>query len=116
MHILFVATNLPVPTNNGQAIRSLSIIQALESSGHELNFVSFARRGRPEDLHPLSSLCRSIELLELEMTNLTQRADYVRRMGSLFVFRSFSIERFKSEAMRGKIQEQLQCGKYDLIV
>src|SRR5271156_4561306 len=116
MQILFIATNLPVPPNNGQAIRSLSIIESLKSCGHELSFVSFANRGRPEDLHPLSSFCRSIDLLERETTNLTQRADYLRRIGSLLTFRSFSVERFRSESMGEKIREKLRTGVYDLIV
>lgn len=116
MHILFVATNLPVPPNNGQSIRSLSIIQALESSGHELTFVSFANKRRSEDLHPLSSFCRSIDILEREMANLTEQADYFRRIRTLLAFGSFSIERFRSDAMREKIQGKLQAGRYDLIV
>lgn len=116
MHILFAATNLPVPPNNGQSIRSLSIIQALASSGHELTFVSFANKRRPEDLHPLSSFCCSIDLLEREMANLTQQADYLRRIRTLLAFRSFSVERFRSDAMRERIQEKLQDKRYDLII
>jgi glycosyltransferase involved in cell wall biosynthesis len=114
--ILFVATHLPVPANNGQAIRSLSIIQALESSGHELSFVSFVNGRRPEELQPLSSFCRSIDLLERQMTNLTQGTDYLRRMGSLLAIKSFSVERYRSEAMRKLIQEKLQAESYDLII
>jgi polysaccharide biosynthesis protein PslH len=114
--ILFVATNLPIPSNNGQAIRSLSIIQALESSGHELTFVSFANKGRPADLRPLSSFCRSIDLLEREITNLTDQKDYLRRIGFLLAFSSFSVGRFRSKAMREKIQDHLQMGNYDLII
>jgi polysaccharide biosynthesis protein PslH len=116
MKILFAATNLPIPANNGQAIRSLSIIQALESSGHQLSFVSFATKGHPEDLHPLSSFCHSIELLEREMTNLTQQADYVRRFGAVLAFRSFSVERFRSGAMRARIQKKLQEGELHLLI
>jgi polysaccharide biosynthesis protein PslH len=116
MHILFVATNLPVPANNGQSIRSLSIIQALESSGHELSFVSFTNKRRPKDLQPLSTFCRSIDLLELEMKNLTQGTDYFQRLKCLLAFKSFSVERFRSEAMRARIQEILNRGQHDLIL
>jgi glycosyltransferase involved in cell wall biosynthesis len=116
VHILVVATNLPVPPNNGQSIRSLSIIQALESSGHDLTFVSFANKRRPKDLLPLSSLCRSIDLLERETANLTQQADYLPRIRALLAFRSFSVERFRSAAMREKIQGKLRAERYDLII
>ena len=116
MKILFVAVDLPVPSNSGQAIRNLSILQALESSGHDLTFVCFAHKGRPADLRPLSSFCRSIDILEREMTNLTQRADYLRRIRMLLAFKSFSVERFRSKAMQETIQKQLQKGKHDLII
>lgn len=115
MDILFVATNLPVPPNNGQAIRSLSIIRALKSIGHGLRFVSFATR-RAEDLSPLSSCCRSMDLLDREMPNLTQKSDYFGRMASLLRFRSFSVERFRSTTMRRMIQEKLDKQKYDLLI
>jgi len=114
--ILFVAVDLPVPPNSGQAIRNLSILQALQSGGHEVTFVCLAHKGRPKDLRPLSSFCRSIEILEREMTNLTQKADYLRRIKLLLVLRSFSVERFKSKAMRKTIEQRLQMEKYDLII
>jgi polysaccharide biosynthesis protein PslH len=116
LHTLFVATNLPIPPNNGSAIRSLSLIQALRSVGHELSFISFANSGRPDDLHPLSSLCRSIDLLEQKTQNLTLDSDYLGRISSLFMFRSFAIERFRSEAMRAMIRTKLDTEKYDLLI
>ncbi len=116
MKILFVAVDLPIPPNSGQAIRDLSILQALESGGHEVAFVCLAHKGRPTDLRPLSSFCRYIDIVEREMTNLTQQADYLRRIRFLLAFRSFSVERFRSEAMREAIQQQLQVRKYNLII
>lgn len=116
MHILFVATNLPVPPNNGQAIRSLSIIQALSAMGHEVSFISFADGRRPQDLRPLSSFCRSIDLCEREMLNLTQNADHLGRVRVLLTFRSYALERFKSEVMREMIRKKLNTVRYDLIV
>jgi glycosyltransferase involved in cell wall biosynthesis len=116
MQILFVATNLPVPPNNGQAIRSLSMIRALASSGHTLSFLSFANTTSPENLDPLPALCRSVDLLELEIKNLTERTDYLQRLKCLLALKPYSVERFRSAAMRAKIQEKLTGGKYDLIL
>lgn len=116
MKILFVGTNLPVPANNGQSIRSLSIIQALKSNGHELSFVSFAPRKRPEELHSFIPLFDSVDLLEREMVNLTEQSNYLRRLGSLLMLRSFSVERFRSLAMRTKIQARLEEREYHLLV
>jgi polysaccharide biosynthesis protein PslH len=116
MQILFVATNLPVPPNNGQAIRSLSIIQALASSGHELSFLSFANTSRPRDLHPLPSLCRSIDLLERELKSLTEQTDYFQPLKCLLGLKSYSVERFRSTAMQARIQKKLNEEKFDLIL
>lgn len=116
MHILFVATNVPVPPNNGQAIRSLSILQALRSIGHELSFISFANGPKSEELQPLSSLCRSISLLERRMPNLTATVDYLGRIKSLLTFRSFAVQRFRSEKMQEMIEGRLAKEKYDLII
>jgi polysaccharide biosynthesis protein PslH len=114
--ILFVTTDLPVPPNSGRAIRSISIIQALQANGHELTFVSFAKKGRPSDLYPLSTYCHSIDLLEFDIKNLTEQTDRVQRLKCLLSLKSYSVERFRSKAMRARIREQLTRRKYDLIV
>jgi glycosyltransferase involved in cell wall biosynthesis len=116
LHILFVATNVPVPPNNGQAIRSLSIIQGLRSIGHELSFISFADSRRPQDLHLLSCLCSTIKLLPRKTPNLTQAVDYVGRIRSLLTFKSFAVERFRSRMLQDIIQDELDKQKYDLIL
>jgi glycosyltransferase involved in cell wall biosynthesis len=116
MQILFVATNLPVPPNSGQSIRSLSILRALASSGHKLSFISFSSKGRVEDLHPLPSFCCSIDLLNKEMRNLTQHTDYLPRLKCLLKLKCHSVERFRSEAMHKRIEANLNGAKYNLIV
>jgi glycosyltransferase involved in cell wall biosynthesis len=116
LRILFVSTNLPIPATNGQAIRSLSMVQALASSGHELNFVSFAIRNRAECLDPLSSFCRAIDLIDRDQTNMSQHGDYFRRLGCLLSLKPYSIERFRSEAMRARIESHLRTQRFDLIV
>jgi glycosyltransferase involved in cell wall biosynthesis len=116
MRILFVSTNLPVPANNGYAIRSLSIVQALASNGHELDFVSFVGKDRFQALDPLASYCRKIDLLEPGLTNLSQRVDYLQRLLCLFSFRPYALQRFRSELMLARIQQQVKKEHYDLIV
>jgi polysaccharide biosynthesis protein PslH len=116
MRILFVSTNLPVPPNNGQAIRSLSIVQALASSGHELTFVTFATSVRAESLYPLAAYCREIDLLGLEVANVSQGSAYLRRARCLLSLRSYSIERFRSRQMQARIQDHLRARPFDLIV
>lgn len=117
MRILFVSTNLPVPANNGQAIRTLSIVRALQSLGHELTFVSFARAGLPPTLAPLSSWCGIIDLLEEngKLTNMSQRQDWYGRLRCLLSRKPYAVERFRSPLMRAKIARRLKESSFDLI-
>lgn len=116
MKILFVSTNLPIPTNNGSAIRSLSIIQALSSSGHELSFVAFAPLSRPESLLPLSEYSRNIVLLERETLNMSHGSDYLQRARCLLSLKPYSVERFRSQKMQATIQDFLKSTPFDVIV
>jgi glycosyltransferase involved in cell wall biosynthesis len=47
---------------------------------------------------------------------MSKQGDYLRRIGCLLRLRPYSVERFRSEAMRMKIETQLKAGQLDLIV
>jgi polysaccharide biosynthesis protein PslH len=116
MRILYVATHLPVPPHSGQSIRSLVILRALASLGHQLSFISFAGKNRPHDLKPLSSFCEPIELLDREVENLTLQKNYLGRLKCLLTFKCYSIERFRSVPMQRSIAAHLSRARYDLII
>ena len=116
MRILFAATNLPIPATNGHAIRTLSIVRALASMGHEVYFTSFVSERRSEDLEPLRSYCRMIELVEREVVTMAERTDYLSRAACLLRGRPYSIERFRSGPMMDKIVNELNKGECDLIL
>ena len=116
MRILFLATNLPVPADNGQALRSLSVLRALASSGHELRFLSFARRRQPDTLDPLSSYCRQIDAIPQRVANVSERSGYLDRAACLLSRKPYACERFRSREMRNRIEAHLSQGDLDLIV
>ena len=116
MRILFVSTILPIPTNNGRAMRSMSVLHGLWGVGHDLTFVSFAPRSRAANLEPLSRWCSQIDLLNMELPNLSEESNYFERIKSLLQAKSYTIQRFRSHAMRAKIQAHLSTGTVDLIV
>ena len=116
MKILFVGTNVPVPPNNGQAIRTLSVLQALVAAGHVLDFVGFVGKSAPETLEPLSSFCRKVELLPQHWANVSAQSNYLRRAQCLFSRKSYSIQRFLSQQMETTIQARLDASEFDLIV
>jgi glycosyltransferase involved in cell wall biosynthesis len=47
---------------------------------------------------------------------MTSQMDYLPRLACLLKFKSYSVERFRSEAMRARIQAQLSGAKHDLII
>lgn len=116
MRILFAGTNLPVPPNNGQAIRSLSILRALASCGHELEFLAAVNKPVPESLEPLSSYCQNIGLVRSDVPNVSHNSNYLRRVICLLSGTSFSIERFRSRKVREAIQHCLDTETFNLIV
>lgn len=118
MRILFISPSLPVPANNGQAIRTLSIVRALRSLGHEVTFISFAQAGTSVNSLPLSQLCERLDIVEggAKLTNGSRRVDYVGRIACLLRARSHSFVRFRSRTMRMRIQWLLKTTRFDLIV
>jgi polysaccharide biosynthesis protein PslH len=118
MKILFVSTHVPVPANNGQAIRTSSVVRGLASLGHELTFVSFAPDPAPPTLAPLSACCKDVDLLRgrWKLKNMSHGTDFIGRLLSLLVSRPYSIERFRSRAMRSRIEHHLRASRPDLVV
>jgi glycosyltransferase involved in cell wall biosynthesis len=115
MKILFVSTNVPVPPNNGQAIRCLSILQGLASYGHAITFISFSNRKIDEELPLLSSCCGKVIILQKELTNLSLTSDYLARVLCMLSFKPYSVQRFRSEKMEKRIGEELNK-KFDLVL
>lgn len=116
MHLLFVATSLPLPANNGQTIRNFSIIRGLKSIGHDVSFVCFANAGSSERVRTLSQYCGSVDVLEQEVATLAISSGHLRRLASLLALKSFSVDRFRSKPMRALIQKKLRDQQYDLLI
>jgi polysaccharide biosynthesis protein PslH len=116
MNILFVSTHFPVPANNGQSIRTLSIVRALASLGHKTTFVAFVLSVHPETIEPVASYCCQVDLLEMNRPYLSDQRNFFARLRCLLAKRAYSVERFRSGAMQQKIRAHLGKGSFDLIV
>ena len=115
MRILFVTTNLPVPVNSGNAVRTFSTIRALAEAGHAVDFVSFAY-GPPSDLQPLAPWCRAVVTVEQSPVNQAHGLDYFGRLAMFLSGKSFAIERYVSAIMRSRIEDTLKHTAYDCIL
>ena len=58
--ILMLTPQLPYPPHQGTSLRNLHILKAL-SERHSVTLLSFAERDRPQEIEPLTSLCRVLE-------------------------------------------------------
>lgn len=116
MHILFVSTIVPAPANNGQAIRTLSIVQGLMDLGHAVSFVGFGKNDPTVSRQPLASQCRELVVVERAPSQFSRSTDYSGRLVSLLKGKSHSIERFRSTVMKAEIERLISGNRFDLIV
>jgi polysaccharide biosynthesis protein PslH len=118
MKILLVSRHVPIPTGDGQAIRTFSIIRALASLGHEVTFVSFAPDPSPPTLGPLLSCCKETDLLRgrRKLKNTPHGPDLVGRLRSLLSLRAYSVEQFRSRDMLSRVEHHLRTSCPDLVV
>ena len=116
MRILMVSRQLPIPASNGLAIRTLSVAQGLAAGNHAVTFVAPDSTDKPADLAPLSRWCREVSIVPRTAVSMSQGLDYLGRIRSLLSLRSYAVERYRSAAMRARIEAHLQREAFDLIV
>jgi glycosyltransferase involved in cell wall biosynthesis len=116
MRILFVSTIVPVPANNGQAIRTLSIVQGFIELGHEVSFVGFGTNAPAISREPLASQCRDLVIVERVSSQSSQSAEYAGRLVSLLKRKAHGIERFRSSAMKTELEKLIAANNFDLVV
>ncbi len=115
MKILFLSPNCPVPANSGQAIRTLSIVQACAAYG-DVSFLSFGPSQLPDDIELLSRFCKTIEVVTRKFAIVAEGSDARRRLACLLRMKSYGVERFRSPEMAAKIKGHLDSSKVDLVV
>lgn len=116
MRILFVSTIVPVPANNGQAIRTLSIVQGLMELGHEVSFVGFGTNDARVSREPIASQCRDLVIVDRAPSQSSQSAEYAGRLVSLLKGKAHSIERFRSAAMKTELEKLIATSDFELVV
>jgi polysaccharide biosynthesis protein PslH len=116
MKILFLGTNLPVPTNNGQSIRTMSLIREFAEAGHELDFHTLAQGTVPESLHPLDKYCRELQIIREHNLQPSTARQYAGRVACLLQRRSYAIERYKSVRLLESVKGALAHRRFDVIV
>jgi polysaccharide biosynthesis protein PslH len=115
MRILFISTNVPVPPNNGQAIRNLSILRGLASSGHSITFISFSNKESNERFPLLYDYCSDVITVRKDVANASSKSAYFARVQCMLKLKPYSVERFRSKEMTNAILKALEQ-QVDLIL
>ena len=117
MRLLYVSVVYPLPPNNGSKMRILSILRAIANAGHDVTLVAFAE---PEEIggtdQELAGVCKESDIIPRRMVSLSQGKNYTGRLRALFAPTPFTLNRFRSEAVRARITERLRSGKFDAVI
>ncbi|HVA62086.1 MAG TPA: glycosyltransferase [Terriglobales bacterium] len=117
MRILYAATKCPLPPTNGQAMRTLALVQGLAGLGHEVAYVGFAAEtAEAVGSGGLAAHCQTVELVPARrpVRNVTSGSDALSRATCALRGQSYSVRRFRSAAARAALARQWQAGGFDL--
>ena len=80
LRILALTTSLPFPPTNGLAMRNASIVNALDSLGHDLHLLALDKQASHQ-CHFQS--CKSVTVIRHELPSASEQAGYFRRLRAL---------------------------------
>lgn len=117
MRLLFLSMTLPWPPNNGHRMRTWSLLRALTAEGHQTTLLAFAY---PADLGgdtgPLRQVCTQLEVVPLELASLAGWIGALDRLRALIGSAPYAAGRYRSPEMAGRIQAQLESGRFDAVI
>jgi glycosyltransferase involved in cell wall biosynthesis len=117
MRILYIASNPPLPANNGARMRICAILRALRAEGHSTILAAFTDPGEsgggPDALKALSDEAFVIPRVTPAMTSM---GGYLGRLGALLTTSPYAVIRFRSAPLQARIAEQLGLGGVDAVL
>jgi glycosyltransferase involved in cell wall biosynthesis len=117
MRILYIATQYPLPVNNGVRMRVWSLLRAIAGAGHEITLATFAE---PQDAdgteHELKTVCKDSEIVRRRTESLSGSTNYLARLAGFLSPSPFTINRCRSDEMRAVLERRLSGGAFDLVL
>ena len=114
MRVLFITNCYPVPTTNGLAMRTFSLIQGLSAIGCDLDLVAFQQQPL-EAQDEVQPLCRTVQLLPITISTLSSGGSYLRRLRALASSLPYGAFSYRSAAMQDAIRQLLAGNDYAAI-
>jgi glycosyltransferase involved in cell wall biosynthesis len=115
MKILWVAPTFLHPTNRGGQIRTLQMLSHLHR-WHEIHYLAFASSGEPEGLQRAGEYSTQAYAIPHQPPNRKSLRFLLQAARNVFSALPLAVSRYRSAAMRRKIDELLVIEKYDRIV
>jgi glycosyltransferase involved in cell wall biosynthesis len=117
MRILYIATQYPLPVNNGVKMRVWSLLRAIASAGHEIMLATFAD---PDDAdsteNELRAVCKDCEIIRRRTESMSGSTNYLARLAGVLSSSPFTINRCRSDEMRTALERRLNTGAFDLVL
>ncbi len=117
MRVLYISVAYPLPANNGAKMRLWSMLRAIKGAGHEVTLACFAEPGEVAGTErELSAVCAESDIVPLSYTRLSAGGDYWKRLRAIFSTSPFTIDRFRSDQMRVRLEQRVRDRAFDVIV
>jgi polysaccharide biosynthesis protein PslH len=117
MRILYVATQYPLPVNNGVKMRVWSLLSAIADAGHEITLATFAEPNDADGTeHELRKVCKASDIVPRRTESLSGSTNYLARLACVLSPSPFTIDRFRSDEMRAALERRLNSGAFDLVL
>jgi glycosyltransferase involved in cell wall biosynthesis len=117
MNLMFVALDVPYPTDRGQRMRNWSILRALQAEGHETTLVSFCGAddfGR--DGGELERICAGVDLIPSSDGGGSTARRNLDRLRGLLSPVPYGAARFRSPLLQERVRRRLAERRYDLVI
>jgi glycosyltransferase involved in cell wall biosynthesis len=115
MKILWVKTDFLHPTTRGGQIRTLQMLRCLHRK-HEIHYVAFETPGEPEGFERSSEYCAKAYPVRHRIPPKPSLGFLLQVLGGVFSPLPVAVERYRSEAMRKKIEQLLGSERFDACV
>lgn len=117
MRVLLTSAFVPWPPDNGYKLRTLSVLQALATLGHEVHLLAFAPPAQAAgDQVALARWCRRVEAVPMTLASLASARGYGSRLLGLASGLPFSARRFRSPEMERRIRHRLKAEAVDVMI
>jgi len=118
MNLMFVALDVPYPTDRGQRMRNWSILRALKAEGHETTLVSFCvAEDLGRDGGELARVCADVDLIPSPPTGGgSALRRHLGRLHGLLSAVPYGARRFRSPLLLEHVHRRLRQRRYDLVI